>query len=378
MPLSRRKFLELSSITAGVTAATSLLDLPALAMAEPRGGVKVAASEILLNSNENPYGAFPSVRKAMVDAVSISNRYPDYEFDALWESLAKLHGCKTEEITLGAGSTDILRMAAVAFCSPAKPLVMGVPTFEALGMYAARNGTPSIKVPLRADYAHDLEQMLAKAKQSAGLVYICNPNNPTGSLTPRKEIEQLISELPAETYVLIDEAYHHFVQQPADYVSFADKRVSDPRVIVARTFSKIYGMAGLRLGYAVGAKETIERLSASYVYDNPNCIAARAGVAALADRAALAEAIRRAVRDREQFNREASARGLKSIPSHANFVMLDAGRPTQTVIDHFKAHHVLIGRPFPPLDTHVRISLGTPPEMKQFWSVWDMLPKLSN
>lgn len=376
MPLSRRKFLELGTVAAGVTAATSFLDLSAFAVPEPHGAAKVTR-EILLNSNENPYGAFPSVRKAMIDAVSVSNRYPDYEFDALWDSLAKLHGCKTEEITLGCGSTDILRMAAVAFCSRNNPLVMAHPTFEALGMYAARTGTPSIKVPLRPDYSHDLEQMLAKAKQGAGLVYICNPNNPTGSITARKQIEQFIAALPQDTHVLIDEAYHHFVQPQADYVSFADRRVADPRIIVARTFSKIYGMAGLRLGYAVGSKETVEKLSASHVYDNPNCIAARAGAAALADAAALDEAIRRTLRDRDEFNREAKARGLQTIPSHANFVMLNAARPTLAVIDHFKSHRILIGRPFPPLDTHVRVSLGTPAEMKQFWQVWDQMPAVS-
>lgn len=377
MSLSRRRFLEFSGMSAGAAAAATLLDFPAFATTEPpRGGIR-RSPDILLNSNENPYGAFPSVRQAMVDAISITNRYPDYEFDALWEGLAKLHNAKTEEITLGGGSTDILRMAAEAFCSRNKPLVMASPSFEALGMYAARNGTEVIKVPLRADFSHDLEQMLAKAKRGAGLIYICNPNNPTGSLTARKQIEQLIGELPPETYLLIDEAYHHFVTQPADYVSFADQRAPDPRVMVARTFSKIYGMAGLRLGYAVGAKETIERLAASYVFDNPNCIAARAGAAALADKKGLDSAIRRAVHDREEFNRQVAARGLKAIPSHANFVMMDSSRPTQIVIDHFKSHQIRIGRPFPPFDTHVRVSLGTPAEMKQFWQVWDMLPAVN-
>jgi histidinol-phosphate aminotransferase len=374
MPLSRRKFLELSTIATSVTAA-GVLHFPELAFAKsPRSSAIGGA--ILLNSNENPYGAFPSVRQAMVDAIAITNRYPDYEFDALWEGLAALHKIKTEEITLGCGSTDILRMAANAFCDRNKPLVTAAPTFEALSMYAARNGTETIKVPLRSDFAHDLEQMLAKAK-SAGLVYICNPNNPTGSLTGRKEIEQFLSGLPPETYVLIDEAYHHFVTAPADYISFIDRRAENPRVIVARTFSKIYGMAGLRLGYAVGTKETIERLSASYVYDNPNCIAARAGTAALADKKALDAAIRRSVADREEFHRQAAARGLRSIPSHTNFVMVDSARPTRTVIEHFKARNIRIGRPFPPFDTHVRVSLGTPAEMKQFWQVWDMLPAVN-
>jgi histidinol-phosphate aminotransferase len=374
MPLSRRKFLELSTIATSVTAA-GVLHFPELAFAKsPRSSATGGA--ILLNSNENPYGAFPSVRQAMVDAIAITNRYPDYEFDALWEGLAALHKVKTEEITLGCGSTDILRMAANAFCNRNKPLVTAAPTFEALSMYAARNGTETIKVPLRSDFAHDLEQMLAKAK-SAGLVYICNPNNPTGSLTGRKGIEQFLSGLPPETYVLIDEAYHHFVTAPADYISFIDRRPENPRVIVARTFSKIYGMAGLRLGYAVGTKETIERLSASYVYDNPNCIAARAGTAALADKKALDAAIRRSVADREEFHRQAAARGLRSIPSHTNFVMVDSARPTRTVIEHFKARNIRIGRPFPPFDTHVRVSLGTPAEMKQFWQVWDMLPAVN-
>jgi histidinol-phosphate aminotransferase len=267
-------------------------------------------------------------------------------------------------------------MAANAFCDRTKPLVTAAPTFEALSMYSARNGTETIKVPLRSDFAHDLEQMLAKAK-GAGLVYICNPNNPTGSLTGRKEIDQFLSGLPPETYVLIDEAYHHFVTAPADYISFIDRRPENARVIVARTFSKIYGMAGLRLGYAVGTKDTIERLSASYVYDNPNCIAARAGTAALADKKALDAAIRRSVADREEFRRQAAARGVRSIPSHTNFVMVDSARPTRTVIEHFKARNIRIGRPFPPFDTHVRVSLGTPAEMKQFWQVWDILPAVS-
>ena len=376
MPLSRRRFLELSTIAAGATAAATVLNLPDVAMAQPRRRAKVSG-EILLSSNENAYGAFPAVRQAMADAIAVTNRYPDYEFGALWEGLATKHGVKTEEITLGCGSTDILRMAADAFCGRTKSLIVAAPTFEALGLYAARNGAEVIRVPLRADFTHDLEAMLSKAKQDAGLVYICNPNNPTGSITPRKQIEQFVRELPEATHVLIDEAYHDFVTAPADYASFIDQRVNHPRIIVARTFSKIYGMAGLRLGYAVAAKETIERLSASQVFDNPNCIAARAGAVALADKRGLGEAIRRAIQDREEFNRQAAARKLTAIPSHANFVMLDALRPTRVVIDHFKARNIRIGRPFPPYNTHVRISLGTTPEMKQFWQVWDMLPGIA-
>src|SRR5262249_34020495 len=160
-------------------------------------------------------------------------------------------------------------------------------------------------------------------------------------------IERFVAALPAETYVLIDEAYHHFAVGEPTYASFADRRLADPRVLVLRTFSKIYGLAGLRLGYALGPPALIQRLAPYRAYDNPNLVGGRAATASRRDRAGEEAARRRITADRAEFLHQAQARGLKTLPSHANFAMFDTGRPIRQVIDHFKAHGVMIGRPFP-------------------------------
>ena len=376
MRVSRRSFFRHSALSATAAAIAAAIPESLLALEPPRHpkakGKTGDPAPVLLNSNENPYGAFPSVLNAMILSLNVANRYPDYEFDALWDGLGKLHNAKTEEIALGAGSTDLLRMAAEAFCTSKKRIVTAAPTFEALAMYAQRRNVEVTTVPLRTgDHAHDLDGMLRAAKDSgAGLVYICNPNNPTGTITPRAEIEQFIAKMPSETYLLIDEAYHHFVDSQF-YQSFADKRSDNPRVFVLRTFSKIFGMAGLRVGYAVGTKETIDQLSKNYVFDSPNCVGARAASAGLKDTTALAAMESRMKGDRERFMAEAQKRKLTTLPSQANFVMMDTGKPIRTVIDYFKTKNVMIGRPFPPYDTYARISLGTPGEMQKFWMVWD-------
>ena len=188
----------------------------------------------------------------MARALPQVHRYPDSHYRELWDELARHHRARPEEITLGCGSNDILRMAADALFARTKTLVQASPTFEALAMYVRRAPEAKVvSVPLRADYAHDLDAMLAKAREGADAVYLCNPNNPTATITPRPAIERFLAELPRETFVLIDEAYHHFAIGAPGYESFADRRVDDPRVLVLRTFSKVYGLAGLRLGYAV-------------------------------------------------------------------------------------------------------------------------------
>ena len=370
MPLSRRRFLHHSLL--GATGVAAALAAPSEIFAW-RDGTSREGIPVILNSNENPYGPFASVQRELAATLGMVNRYPDDQYDALWQVIGKLHGVRPEEITLGAGSTDILRMAAQAFCSRSRRLITAAPTFEALAMYAQRNGSAVTQVPLRADFSHDLDAMLAKIDSSTDLVYICNPNNPTGSITPRAEIEAFIAKVPQHAYVLVDEAYHHFAVGASGYESFADKRVDDPRVIVARTFSKIYGLAGLRVGYAVGTAETIDRLSTFSVFDTPNVLAARAATAGLSDPAALASAVKRSNADRDEFLRQAASRKLKSIPSSANFVMFETGRPIRALIEQFKQHDVLIGRPFPPYEKHARISLGTPDEMKAFWKAWDSI-----
>jgi histidinol-phosphate aminotransferase len=238
-------------------------------------------------------------------------------------------------------------------------------------MYADRCEAPVEKVPLRtSDHAHDLEKMLAAGKDANALYYICNPNNPTATLTPRSDIEHFLQAMPANAHVIIDEAYHHFANAPI-YRSFAGQMLDDPRVLVARTFSKVYGLAGVRVGYVIAHPRTVEELSRHQVYDNPNVVGVMGAVASLDDRAALAAATQRVIADRDRFVAEAARRKLAVLPSQANFVMLDSGRPARQAIDFFRKRNVKIGRPFPPYDTFLRISLGRPAEMETFWRVWD-------
>jgi len=369
--LSRRSFFKTAGMGAAV-AATASFPTELLSWAEPQRTAQ-PGGPILLNSNENAYGPFPSVL-ALKNPFLDANRYPDRGYDGLLDRLAALHKVKNDQVILGAGSTEVLKMAACAFTGPGKKLVMASPTFEAIGAYGEAVKAEVIKVPLASTYAHQLTQMGEAVGKDGGLIYICNPNNPTGSLTPRRSLENFIRDLPPNVYVLMDEAYHDFVPVSADYISFLQTPVNDDRVIVARTFSKIYGMAGLRLGYGVASAKTIKLLAPHKLDDSTNILALRAALASLDHEDEHKIAAQRNGFDRDEFMRQAAQRKLGIIPSWTNFVMINTGRPVRTVIDHFKRNNIRIGRPFPPMDTFARISLGKPDEMKAFWQVWDKLP----
>ena len=209
---------------------------------------------------------------------------------------------------------------------------------------------------------------------ATGLIYICNPNNPTASITPRKEIEAFIGKLPSTSKVLIDEAYHHYVAPSGMYASFIDRPLADERVIVTRTFSKVYGLAGLRLGYAVASAATIESMRKFMTQNSLNAIVAEVVGTAIDDTDSIKKFVKRNADDRQEFFNQAMARMLMPIDSQTNFVMTNTQHHADEVIEHFRKHNVLIGRHFPPMDTYMRVSLGTPEEMRTFWQTWDMLP----
>jgi histidinol-phosphate aminotransferase len=351
------------------------------------GGVS-AAEPVLLYRNENPYGPSEKVVATMRESAAGGNRYPRTEYDTLVDKLAALHKVKREQIVLGCGSGEILCMAAMAFLKPGQKLVEAAPTFPALGKLAQTAGIEVVDVPLNKRYEHDLPAMLSKVEPSSaasssgtstsssgtGLVYIVNPNNPTGTITPRKDIEAFIAKLPAGVTVLIDEAYHHFATPGADYESFLDRPIGDPRVIVARTFSKIYGLAGMRIGYAVASPEIAKRLAAGFPGWSVSVISARAASAALDDVEHVRLGLTRNADDRQEFMTQAAARKLFVIPSQTNFVMMNPQRPPDEVIAHLKQHNILIGPKYPALDKYIRVSLGKPEEMKIFWQAWDLMP----
>jgi histidinol-phosphate aminotransferase len=371
--VSRRNFLRLGGIGLGA-AAVSALPLPAFAKScEPTRSGRAPGGPILLNGNENAYGPLPSVKAAMPETLAVANRYPDFHYTKLVETVAKTHQVKKEQVHVACGSTEILKMAADEFASRGARLVVPDPTFEAIVHYTEAEHGNVVKVPLRADYSHDLPGMLRAMGSGPGLFYLCNPNNPTASLTPQGEIEDFIKKLPPNTYVLIDEAYHHFAVGAPEYKSFLDNPVADERVFVARTFSKVYGMAGLRLGYAVGAADTIQRLDTDVLEDDVNCIAARCGALALQSPGEMHAAAERIKADRAEFLAQCDKRGVKYIPSYANFIMIYTGSATNEVRKSMAADGILIGRRFPALEKWSRISLGLPEEMTAFWRTWDGL-----
>jgi len=260
--LSRRTFFRTLGTGVAVGAATQLpISFASPSLFEPTK-TKSANGPIRLNGNENAYGPSAVVAAAIHFATTSVNRYPYEEYDGLAERIAASHNVKPEQVVIGCGSTEILRVATTAFLGSGKRLVQPSPTYEAVETYARATGAEVVSVPLTKEFAHDLNGMLAHLESTTPLVYICNPNNPTASLTPRHDLETFIAKLPTNCYVVIDEAYHHYAGQSSMYQSFLDQPVQDERVIVSRTFSKIYGLAGLRLGYAVASSVTAKRIGA--------------------------------------------------------------------------------------------------------------------
>ena len=386
MSISRRNLLRNIGVGAVVgAAAPALRGLPLTpAMESALLGNYVSAAQsavgatarkpILLDRNENPYGPSEKVLSVLRESAVTGNRYPRTEYDALTDKLAALHHVKHEQIVLGCGSSEILCMAALTFLKPGKKLVQAAPTFPALGKLAQSAGAEVVDVPLNKRYEHDLGVMLDHARSSTGLVYIVNPNNPTGTITPRKDIEAFISKLPSNVTVLIDEAYHHFVTPGAAYESFLDRPVDDPRIIASRTFSKIYGLAGMRIGYAVATSEISKRLAASFPRWSVSVVSARGASAALDDVDYVRLGVKRNTDDRQEFFNQVNARMLRAIDSQTNFVMVNPMRPPDEVIKHLKENNIRIGPKFPILDKYIRVSLGTSDEMQAFWRVWDLMP----
>ncbi len=279
--ISRRRFAHL--IGAGAAAAVFR---PALSFSAEEISSPASNGIVRLSSNENPYGPSPKALQAMTDAFGIACRYPDEQADSLVDALAQLDGVSPDQILLGDGSGEILKLCAAAFTGPANgkngrgKLVAADPTFEAILKHASVAGAEVVKVPLTPSFSHDLRKMQAAAKD--GLIYICNPNNPTASITPKKELRDFIANCPRTSMILVDEAYFHYADSP-DYESVIPLIKDHPNLIVARTFSKIYGMAGLRCGYCIAQKETIERLRPHQPWDSVNIMALAAASASLTD-----------------------------------------------------------------------------------------------
>jgi histidinol-phosphate aminotransferase len=357
--ISRRKFAQLL----GVGAAAAVVR-PAFSLATEPSARSTSGGIVRLSANENPYGPSAKAHKAMQNAFDVCCRYPDVQNEVLINKLAKLNGVSADQIALGDGSGEILKLCAETFTGPQQgKLVAADPTFEAILEYSKANGAEVAKVPLTANYSHDLDKMGAAAKQ--GLIYICNPNNPTASITPKSDLRSFIEKTPPGTIILVDEAYFHYADG-SDYESVIPLIKDHENLIVARTFSKIYGMAGLRCGYAVAQKETIQRMHPFQMFDSVNVMALAAASSSLDDADQVTNG--------KKLNNEAKAfvtgeldkMGYKQIPSQANFIMFDCKRPVVPIIKGMKEKNVQVGRLFPALPNHMRLTIGKKTEMQSF------------
>src|SRR6266481_2696929 len=358
---SRRAFLQLSA--AATAAAAFRIATEASLAAEDRNVFHPGA--VVIDANENPLGPCDAARKAIVDMAPQGGRYSYWLKEELVKTFTDMEGLKPEHLRVFPGSSEPLHHTVLAFTSPTKSYVTADPGYEA-GMHAAKiSGARVAKVPLRASYTHDVKAMIA-AGPDAGVFYVCSPNNPTGTLTSHTDIEYLLENKPKGSVVLVDEAYIHF----SDAVSVMDLVKAGKDVILLRTFSKIYGMAGLRCGAVFGRPDLLEKIENYGGWNFMPITALVAASASLKDAQLVPERKRINARIRGEVFAWLDRKGYSYVPSESNFFMLDTKRPAKQLIDAMAKQNVFIGRIWPVMPTYTRITIGTAPEMGQFQTAW--------
>jgi histidinol-phosphate aminotransferase len=337
---------------------------------------------ICLASNENPLGpgkqVLDAVKAAFGPAGAAPGRYSGAGRDLI-DAIAKKQGVKPENVVLGCGSTQILRSATHLFTAKERALVGTIPTYEECAGYAEMMGHPVRPVALDANFKIDLDKFAAAAK-GAGLVFYCNPNNPTATYVGARATRDFVARVNRQspyTHILIDEAYFDYVTDP-DHATHIPIAVDNPRVIVARTFSKAYGMAGLRIGYAIGHKDTIAKMAdwdAGSGTSSLNVLAMHAAITAIQRPASeIAEERARNTAVRDYAQKWFSDRGMTPTDSQANFMFVNIGRPAKAFREACAAKGIKVARDFPPFEkTHCRISYGTMEEMKKATAVFEQV-----
>jgi histidinol-phosphate aminotransferase len=358
---SRRSFLHFSA-AASALAATRIMTEPMLAAAARRPH---SADAIVIDSNENPLGPSQSARDAMAAILPQGGRYLDNLTEELVQTFAQQEGLNLGHIHATVGSTPPLSHSVLAFTSAQRSYVTADPGFE-LGMnISEQTGVRIVKVPLAQSHAHDVKAMIAAAPD-AGVFYICNPNNPTGTVTPHSDIEYLVANKPSGSVVLVDEAYIHFTGIPSslDFVK------AGKDVIVLRTFSKAYGLAGIRCGFVIARPDLLEKVMARGGWNFMPVTAVVAATASLKDSSLAQERRRINASVRQQTFQFLDRNGFTYIPSESNCFMVDTKRPGQQLRDAMAKENVLVGRIWPIMPTWVRVTVGTQSEMDRFQSAF--------
>jgi histidinol-phosphate aminotransferase len=366
MDLSRRELLAASALLlARPTGA--LATGPAAAPtqgAAPTVGSPPEAGAIILCWNENPYGPSPAARAVISNAIPVSCRYPDEENKALLDALAAHEAVPTDHLVTGTGSGELLRALGLIVARDGGEIIAALPTYSELPDYAQGVGASLKFVPVDKELKHDLNAMRAAVTERTRAVYICNPNNPTGTVVSRESLEAFIAAMPDTVTTIVDEAYMDFADLHG-VGSVSDLTAGKKRVVVLRTFSKIHGMAGVRMGYAISRPDIIKSIAA-VTMTSPNIFAVRAARASLGDTGFLTHTRQRILASRRKITTELTKLGLRYAVPQGNFVFFDTGMPLARFTDLMKARRILVGRPFPPYDTWCRITIGTEPEVAAF------------
>ncbi len=354
---SRRSFLHVSD-AASAAAAFRIVTEPMLAQA---ARTHILKDGVVIDSNENPLGPSAGARDAIAAITPNAGRYSFHLTDELGAMFAAMEGLKAENVLVYPGSSEPLHHAVMAFTSSTRSYVAGDPGYEA-GMFAAKqSGAKVVNVPLTASHAHDVKAMISAAPD-AGLFYICTPNNPTGTLTSHTDLEYLVQNKPAGSIVMVDEAYIHFAGAP----SAIDLVRAGKDVIVLRTFSKIYGMAGLRCGFAIGRPDLLDKIQNYGGWNAMPVTGVAAATASLKDAQLVPDRRRINTTIRQTTFDWLDRNGYSYIPSETNFFMLDTKRPGKQAIDAMQKQSVFVGRVWPVMPTWVRVTVGTQPEMERF------------
>jgi histidinol-phosphate aminotransferase len=383
MPVSRRGFLRLIGDEPPLSGAfLSARGLEAhLAEGQTQGQrtrplLPPGVDEIRISSNENPLGPGRVALDAILGKFPEAGRYPFNSTPSendLASAIAAKYGVKPENVVIGAGSQEILKNAMRAFVTPARGFVTALPTFENCTGFAKKYKLPLTEVKVDSAFRLDVEPMIDAAVKGAGLVFFNNPNNPTATVHGAKTVTDMVERIrraSPDTVILIDEAYHDYVTDPS-YQTAVPLALSTPNVIVARTFSKAYGMAGMRIGYGIGMADSVKKLAILKMPYNVSVFGLAAAIASLNDPQHIEDERRRNTEVRAFTVKALQEMGAKPADSQGNFIFVDVGRPAKDFRDACAKSGVMVGRDFPPFEkTHCRISIGTMEEMQKATAVF--------
>jgi histidinol-phosphate aminotransferase len=360
--MQRRHFLR--GTAAAIAAPSLLLDVRA-ALAAPVRPPRAVPKPIRLGQNENPLGMPEGARQAVIEALKDGNRYPRLSSDVL-NAIAAKNGIAPANVAQANGSTEVLRQGVEIVTARGRArIITAHPTYEDVGRYAGPYDAEVVRVPLLTTGEHDLDAMRKAAQESRDnvLIFICNPNNPTGGITNCDAVVSWINDAPEQHVFLIDEAYYEYVNDRS-FRTLVPLAITKPNVLVSRTFSKIYGMAGLRYGYAIGHADMIRRIRPHVSGTTVNHLAHAAALAALQDDGYVKRSVDENNRARAVVTRTLDALNLEHMSSQTNFVLHRINGDLSEYINRMREAEIQVGRAFPPLTTWNRVSLGTVEEME--------------